>query len=182
VVAAVLTHAADLFAERGPAATSIRDVAARSGVNHGLIFRHLGTKDQLVGAVLDDLAQQMADLLQSGASQPTIDAQSERHWKVLARAILDGFPVGELQHRFPGAHRLVGVARTRHADETDARIAAANAMALQLGWRLFAPFLRSATGLGAVAEAELRAAVDACAEGILGIALSGDETTGGTTL
>src|ERR1700759_2926864 len=81
VVAAVLAHAADLFAERGPAATSIRDVATRSGVNHGLIFRHLGTKDQLVGAVLDDLAQQMADLLESHAPQPAVDAQSERQWK-----------------------------------------------------------------------------------------------------
>src|SRR5262249_27423330 len=45
VVAAVLESAADLFAERGPAATSIRDIAARSRVNHGLIHRHFGSKD-----------------------------------------------------------------------------------------------------------------------------------------
>ncbi|MCV7113486.1 helix-turn-helix transcriptional regulator, partial [Mycolicibacterium setense] len=42
VAAAVLEAAADLFAERGPAATSIRDIAARSKVNHGLVFRHFG--------------------------------------------------------------------------------------------------------------------------------------------
>jgi TetR/AcrR family transcriptional regulator, repressor for neighboring sulfatase len=170
VVAAVLEHAADLFAERGPAATSIRDVAARSGVNHGLIFRHLGTKEQLVGAVLDHLASEMSARLESGASGPSVEAEGERHWKVLARAILDGFPVGELQHRFPGAAAVVDGARALHPDERDARLAAANALALQLGWRLFGPFLRSATGLGDVSDAQLRHAVDACAAAILGAA------------
>lgn len=55
VAAAILEAATELFAERGPAATSIRDIAARAGVNHGLVFRHFGTKEQLVGAVLDHL-------------------------------------------------------------------------------------------------------------------------------
>jgi AcrR family transcriptional regulator len=177
VVAAVLTHAADLFAERGPAATSIRDVAARSGVNHGLVFRHLGTKDQLVGAVLDHLAQQLAALLEAGAPRQDIEAASERQWKVLARTILDGFAVGELQHRFPGAAMVVDTARQHHADETAARIAAANSIALHMGWRLFEPFLRSATGLGDLTETGLRAAVDSCAAGLLGTSPSGDEGT-----
>jgi AcrR family transcriptional regulator len=182
VVAAVLTHAADLFAERGPAATSIRDVATRSGVNHGLIFRHLGTKDQLVGAVLEHLARQTSALLESSGSRAAIEAQSERHWKVLARAILDGFPVGELQQRFPGATMLVDVARDLHPTETEARIAAANTLALQLGWRLFEPFLRSATGLGGLTEAELREVVDTCAAGLLGATPTGDPPIGGSTV
>lgn len=178
VVAAVLTHAADLFAERGPAATSIRDVAARSGVNHGLIFRHLGTKDQLVGAVLDDLAQTMPRLLESGASQAEVAAHGERHSKVLARAILDGFPVGELQRRFPGASLVVGLAKRHHASDTDARMAAANTLALQMGWHLFGPFLRSATGLDDVSEEDLKMAVDTCAAGLLGARPTGDGPTG----
>ena len=57
VAAAILEAATDLFAERGPAATSIRDIAARSKVNHGLVFRHFGTKEQLVGAVAHALHQ-----------------------------------------------------------------------------------------------------------------------------
>ncbi len=61
VAAAILQAATDLFAERGPAATSIRDIAARSKVNHGLVFRHFGTKDQLVGAVLDHLGTKLTD-------------------------------------------------------------------------------------------------------------------------
>nr|MDT0524217.1 TetR family transcriptional regulator [Streptomyces sp. DSM 41633] len=35
-MAAALSAAAELFADRGVAATSIRDIAARSKVNHGL--------------------------------------------------------------------------------------------------------------------------------------------------
>ena len=59
VVAATLAAAAELFAERGPAATSIRDIATRSRVNHGLVYRHFGTKERLVGAVLDQVFQKM---------------------------------------------------------------------------------------------------------------------------
>lgn len=62
VVAAILTAAADLFAERGPTATSIRNIATLAGVNDGLIHRHFGSKDRLVGAVLDYLGQYLADL------------------------------------------------------------------------------------------------------------------------
>jgi TetR/AcrR family transcriptional regulator, repressor for neighboring sulfatase len=174
VVAAVLTHAADLFAERGPAATSIRDIAARSGVNHGLIFRHLGTKDQLVGAVLDHLAEEMTAMLADGSAAAAIEAKSERHWKVLARAILDGFPVGRLQQRFPGATLLVELAQNGHSDQHAARVAAANAMALQLGWRLFGPFLRSATGLDGLPEADLQDAINRCAAELLNPTGNGD--------
>ena len=64
---------ADLFAERGPAATSIRDVAKRAAVNHGLIHRHFGSKERLVGAVLAYLGPYLADLLATGAgaTEPT---------------------------------------------------------------------------------------------------------------
>ena len=67
-VAAVLSAAADLFAERGPAATSVRDIVVRSGVNHGLVYRHLGTKEQLVGAVLDYLSDESAAAADSEAA------------------------------------------------------------------------------------------------------------------
>lgn len=112
VVAAVLTHAADLFAERGPAATSIRDIATRSGVNHGLIFRHFGAKDQLVAAVLDYLGAHSAELIEAKADRAVLEAQVERQWKVLARAILDGYEVGKLQQRFPTMSSLVDQIRS----------------------------------------------------------------------
>jgi TetR/AcrR family transcriptional regulator, repressor for neighboring sulfatase len=147
VVAAVLESAAELFAERGPAATSIRDIAARSGVNHGLIHRHFGSKDRLVGAVLDHLGQKLAELLAANAEGSTIGEAVDRQLRVLARTSLDGYSIGELQSRFPTMELLLDAVRTRHSTELGARLAAAHTIALQLGWCLFGDFLRASTGL-----------------------------------
>ena len=156
VVAAILEAATDLFAERGPAATSIRDIATRSKVNHGLVFRHFGTKDRLVGAVLDHLGATTTALLQDDPSAAEAERALDRHMRVMARTLLDGYPVGKLQTRFPGASQLLDRIRPGHDNDRSARLAVANAFALQFGWRLFAPFLRSAAGLDELTDAELK--------------------------
>jgi AcrR family transcriptional regulator len=161
VAAAVLEAASDLFAERGPAATSIRDIAARSKVNHGLVFRHFGTKDQLVGAVLDHLSQATTDLRLTGAPEAELLGAADRDMRVIARTLLDGYPVGKLQTQFPGMSLLLDAVRPRHTDDRSARLAVANAAALQFGWRLFEPFLRASTGLDELTDDELRQAVGA---------------------
>jgi TetR/AcrR family transcriptional regulator, repressor for neighboring sulfatase len=74
--------------------------------------------------------------------------------------ILDGFPVGQLQQRFPTAAMLVKHAEHSHHNELAGRMAAANTIALELGWRLFEPFLRSATGTEKVSAADLRHAIN----------------------
>jgi hypothetical protein len=74
--------------------------------------------------------------------------------------ILDGFPVGQLQQRFPTAAKLVKHAEHSHQNELAGRLAAANTIALELGWRLFEPFLRSATGTEKVSAADLRRAIN----------------------
>ncbi|MGH3970828.1 MAG: TetR/AcrR family transcriptional regulator [Mycobacterium sp.] len=159
VSAAILAAAAGLFAERGPAATSIRDIAARSNVNHGLVFRHFGTKEQLVGAVLDHLGAATTTLVQTGAPREQVERALDRHLRVMARALLDGYPAGQLQTRFPGVSQLLDQVRPQHHNDLSARLAVANAVALQMGWRLFEPFLRSAAGIDAMSDAELQRAV-----------------------
>jgi AcrR family transcriptional regulator len=168
VAAAILTAATDLFAERGPAATSIRDIAARSNVNHGLVFRHFGTKENLVGAVLDHLGATLTDLLRTEAGPDAIEEALDRQMRVMARTVLDGYPAGQLQQRFPNIAALLDMVLPDYDDETSARLAVANALALQFGWRLFAPILRSATGIDDLSEAELRESVTATAGRILG--------------
>lgn len=157
VVAAVLTSAAELYAKQGPAATSIREVAAHCGVNHGLVFRHFGTKEQLVAATLEHLGQHIADLATEHGPGDQLQAALDRHSIVMARALLEGFPVDRLQSSFPAVALILERIRPSFDTERGARLAAANAVALQLGWRLFGPFLRASAGLGDLAESDQRA-------------------------
>ncbi|OBG66129.1 MULTISPECIES: TetR/AcrR family transcriptional regulator [unclassified Mycobacterium] len=161
VAAAILAAATDLFAQRGPAATSIRDIAARANVNHGLLFRHFGTKEQLIGAVLDHLSADVGALLSDEAPAGELDRALDRQMRVMARALLDGYPAGQLQTRFPAIAALLDSVLPHHDDEAEARRAVANALALQFGWRLFAPILRAATGIDELTDAEIRMAATA---------------------
>jgi AcrR family transcriptional regulator len=49
---ALLDAAAELFAERGYDRTTVREIAARAGVNQALLFRYFGTKDALFATVV----------------------------------------------------------------------------------------------------------------------------------
>ncbi len=55
--AAVLTAAERLFAERGFAATTMRDISNASGVSHPLIHHHFGSKEDLYRAVKQRLVE-----------------------------------------------------------------------------------------------------------------------------
>jgi AcrR family transcriptional regulator len=46
--AAILEAAREVFNERGYAGATIREIAKRAGVTHGLVMRHFGTKEQLL--------------------------------------------------------------------------------------------------------------------------------------
>jgi len=46
--AAILEAAREVFAERGYARATIREIARRAGVTHGLVMRHFGSKEQLL--------------------------------------------------------------------------------------------------------------------------------------
>jgi AcrR family transcriptional regulator len=159
VVAAVLAAASELFAEKGPAATSIREVAARAGVNHGLLHRHFGSKRQLLAATLQHLADSSAVLRESGGRPEQLEAAHELQIRVMVRSRLDGFAIEELQERYPSMERFLEQVRSSHRDEDQARLLAAHAMALQFGWGLMAPTLRAAFGLNNLSDAEIRQAV-----------------------
>lgn len=46
--AAILEAAREVFTERGYAHATIREIARRAGVTHGLVMRHFGAKEQLL--------------------------------------------------------------------------------------------------------------------------------------
>ncbi|RST16494.1 TetR/AcrR family transcriptional regulator [Streptomyces sp. WAC05374] len=54
----LLRAASELFAERGYERATVRDIAARAGVNQALLFRHFGSKRALFGQVVSHDGQE----------------------------------------------------------------------------------------------------------------------------
>jgi AcrR family transcriptional regulator len=57
--ARILATAAEVFAAKGPAA-STEEIAARAGVAIGTVFRHFPTKDALLAAIMKDVRDRLA--------------------------------------------------------------------------------------------------------------------------
>jgi TetR/AcrR family transcriptional regulator, repressor for neighboring sulfatase len=156
---AILSAAAELFAERSPARVSIREIAARAEVNHSLVHRYFGTKAQLLEAVIrrssrsytaaieasDDPAESFrAGFLYAGQDDPAAAA--------LARAVLDGsLRVGE-GGGFPGMARHIALLERAMAKRGippvhSPVVIAASAFAFIGGWFILEEWLVSAAGL-----------------------------------
>ncbi|WP_433498258.1 TetR family transcriptional regulator [Sphaerimonospora sp. CA-214678] len=77
--AAILQAARSAFAERGYARATIREIAQRAGVTHGLVMRHFPSKEQLFIAAmpgssnLDDLMPGTPDALPERIAQAYVD-------------------------------------------------------------------------------------------------------------
>jgi len=162
---AVLAAATTLFAIRGPASVSVRDIAATAGVNHALVHRHFGSKQEVLRAVLEQAAREMAAVVET---LPTVHAgldalltasvEREMYWRALARAILDGENPQVLQRDFPTIRQLIALlqkerhqagpdAEAHSPSSLDARVVIGTLSALMLGWVVFEPYLLRATGL-----------------------------------
>lgn len=165
VMAAVRSATAELLAERGPRDISVRDVAERANVNHALVHRHFGTKDDLFRAVISELSAEIAAAISRqdvATALRQLQAQPA-YWRIMARAVLDAPQVLE-----PGRTSAASavLAMLGGADEVDdpTRTAAAAAGCLVLGWIVFGAHLSTVL---AVADDELLEAAVADAVGRL---------------
>ena len=157
MVAALLDSARALIAERGPD-VALRDIAEHAGVNFGLIYQYVGTKEQLVREVYvraaRDAAGRLADaehLDEALAMLMTFgDGATAR---LVGWAVLGGMHSEELFRDSPALDVLADLARAdalragRRMSIEDARVFAAMAMIVALGWRLFGAAALSAAGL-----------------------------------
>lgn len=67
----MIAEARALFAERGFYGVSIAQVAAELGLTKQALLHHFGTKERLYGLVLEQIAEELADL--KGALEPDVD-------------------------------------------------------------------------------------------------------------
>ncbi|HXM72294.1 MAG TPA: helix-turn-helix domain-containing protein [Candidatus Dormibacteraeota bacterium] len=73
---ALITAARELFGERGYAATSIDEVAARAGVTKGAFYHHFGGKANLFQQVYEQVMHEVSDQVVSKFNEPD-------HWTAL---------------------------------------------------------------------------------------------------
>jgi AcrR family transcriptional regulator len=138
-----------LFAERGPSAVTVRMIAERAGVNHGLVHHYFGSKQGLVRAVVTDLAARgSVELERSGGvplvvSNPDFASLSSRVW---ARIVLDNAVSPDDVESFPGFRTLARAYGERSGlAGDDLELFTAQSLALLGGWMLFEDwFLRAA--------------------------------------
>jgi AcrR family transcriptional regulator len=83
----ILAAARELFAAHGVDGVSVRQIAARAGVNHALVHRYFGTKDEMVAAILLAEGQRMSALGRPEADAATSLAALRQ---VLVHALSDG--------------------------------------------------------------------------------------------
>jgi TetR/AcrR family transcriptional regulator, repressor for neighboring sulfatase len=157
VVSALLDAARTLIAERGPD-VALRDIAERANVNFGLIYQYVGTKEQLVREVNRRAALDAAERLRAAAHLDEALAMLMTFGdgttaRLVAWAALGGTQSQDLFRDSPAldvlARLMVNDAAESGRDVSleDARVLAALAMAVALGWRLFGSTALTAAGL-----------------------------------
>ena len=153
----MLDAARTLIAEQGPG-VALRDIAERAGVNFGLIYQYVGTKDQLVGEVYARAARSAAERLTDAAHLDEAlallmtfgDGTTAR---LVGWAALEGQRPGAPFRDSPALDVLAGFVVADAAEggrvvsTEDARVFAALAMVIALGWRLFGATALAAAGL-----------------------------------
>ncbi len=155
---ALLSSAVELFARRGPASVSVRDIARHAGANQGLIYRHFGSKEALLAEVLD---HGTAVLLPAALAADGFDfdamAWLMRHAspaaRLIARTLVDDVDIASVRRTFPVLRRLLDtfdhVPRgAGPADLSDPRVAVMTAAAMGLGSAIWGDHLGPALGLG----------------------------------
>lgn len=147
---ALIASAIELFADRGPAAVTVREIADDAGVNHGLVHHYFGSKDGLLTAALDALSVQAADEIAATHDLTVTYATGraiERHGRILAFLLLDSRDPADIKIDFPAMGALIARMREQGVPLRVARERGAQVVGLVLGWQLFQPFLTRAAGL-----------------------------------
>ncbi len=138
---------------------SLRDIAAEADVHLSLIRRYIGTRDELVLAVFDDLSEQLAaavlahPLEMQGFETDTVMGK----WVRVASALMIG---GRSLVGAEGFNPVLAMAETLREgyglDPVPARLRAAQIVAAALGWRIFEDYLIAAGELESVPLETLR--------------------------
>lgn len=177
VVEALLESANRMFASMAPSDVSLRAIAREANVNHGLVYRHFGTRDDLVDRLLAQMSEQWTAQIDANgdpldAIQAILGSADDAElgagsWlRLLAWSLLNvpGTAV-DPQQRYATLDRIPPLLRTD--DPEGAAVVVAAALSLVFGWRFFHPYLRPALHLEDVEFGLLQRAMSGFVEQLL---------------
>lgn len=152
----LISAAADLLGEIGPRAMSVRLIADRAGVNHGLVHHYFGSKEGLLRAAMERLvvehakwAKELAGTRQ--APVPMALVGDQRYLRAVVRSLLDGeTELAEMELTKDVSvprNAMQNIVERAGLDEADAQIKAmvAITMAMEMGWAALEPFIFAVT-------------------------------------
>jgi AcrR family transcriptional regulator len=165
---AILDAAMRLMEQRAGTDVSLREIAREANVNHGLVHRYFGTRNDVLTAVFRKQSQRGATLLTQAThidealSRLQTEPATKTYARLLAAALLDGVEPAEIAagHSFRHLLELLQAVDTAPATTKDSTTAVAAAVCLILGWGVFGDFITASADLkGKQAQAMTKALV-----------------------
>lgn len=156
---AILQVTEKLLAKHSPTEISLRQIAKAANINHSLIHRYFGTKENVILAVHERIISKLGEQF---SVIDSLDGNVEMLFKIseqnpsrrilLARAMLDGADPHLIRHHFPTVQKLIELLKKKKGEaaepsEYDAETLAAFFAGAVMGWFLYEPFLLASTGL-----------------------------------
>ena len=181
----ILAAARELFAAHGVDGVSVRQIAARAGVNHALVHRYFGTKDEMVAAILLAEGERMSgmgrpeaepDVSLAALRQVLLHALGDGRTSLLLmlRAEIDGLAPEQMLEGAPLRPLAILRAwleeRTPQGSEADVEALAMVVGAAMMGLASCTPMLAHGVGVQGADDEEL---LRRCVDVLVGIAAAG---------
>jgi len=186
---ALIEAAAALASERGSGHVTVRDIAARAGVNATFVHRYFGSKRNLMGAAIQRAQERLAsqidevpDIAEGAGAILHATLQERELIATLTRAALNGgyedIPAGNpaiaaLVERF--GREAAARGGTRH----DPRVVVTCLSAAAVGYALLGSYIRHSAGLDGFSAEEVEAMVVEVLHDVAGLAFAAGERSSG---
>ena len=156
---------AELLGEVGPNSLSIRAIAERAGVNHGLVHHYFGGKDALLQAAMERLVHEHHDWAMAQSREQPLPAPfallgDPTYLRAVVRAVLDRqmtlarTEIAEDVSVPRNAMRHVAAQRGEDTPSVELKAMVGLAMAMEMGWAALEPFIFSVTDVEEQGEQE----------------------------
>lgn len=162
--ARILDAAEELFSLKDPCSVTVRQIAEKAGVTHPLVHQYVGSKDEILNAVIVRAAPDRQRTISEHPDYRTVlpilfdDVVARKiHTRSVIRSAMDGVEYTSLKDRIATGRILIelarksvttGTTRLPASDAMDPRIVTAAAIALIYGWAATGNWLLQICDLG----------------------------------